>query len=183
MAALSVASASVVLSTAVVGCRLATHSSPVPRLARAAPFVPQPAFLGSGALQGGVSAQKVRATASRGRVRWSGAVAGMVEKLNAQQLEEAIQGRDKPLVVDFYATWCGPCLMLATELEKLAEEMQGKVRFVKVDTDEETDLASMLEIRGLPTLVFVGTDKSKPALRTEGLLPRETIREIIDKEL
>ena len=54
---------------------------------------------------------------------------------------------------------------------------------MKVDTDEERDLASSLEIQGLPTMVFLSTDPKKNALRTEGLLPADTIKEIIAKEL
>lgn len=54
-----------------------------------------------------------------------------------------------------------------------------KVRVVKVDTDAEPMLASQLQIQGLPTIVFVGLDKTKPAIRTEGLLPAETIKSIL----
>lgn len=106
-----------------------------------------------------------------------------MQKLNAEELEVAITERDRPLVIDFFATWCGPCLLLSNELEKVAEELGDGVRIVKVDTDEENEIASQLQIQGLPTMVFVSTDSSKPALRTEGLLPAETIKEIILNEL
>ena len=59
----------------------------------------------------------------------------------------------------------------------------GAASFVKVDTDEETDLATQLQIQGLPTLVFVSADQSKPALRTEGMLPAETVVSVIENEL
>lgn len=71
---------------------------------------------------------------------------------------------------------------MAQELEKVAEEMGDSVRIVKVDTDEEPDLSTQLQIQGLPTLVYVGVG-DKPALRTEGLLPAATIKEIITEEL
>jgi len=103
-----------------------------------------------------------------------------VEQLTAEELEVAIQERDRPLVIDFFATWCGPCVLLSSELEKVAETLGDKVRIVKVDTDAEPTLASQLQIQGLPTVVFVGLDKAKPALRTEGLLPAERIIDIID---
>ena len=74
-------------------------------------------------------------------------------------------------------------MLLAAELEKVAKQMEGKVRIVKVDTDEEADLATQLQIQGLPTLVFVSMDKTKPALRTEGMLPAETLINIIENEL
>lgn len=103
--------------------------------------------------------------------------------MNAEELEVAIQERDKPLIIDFYATWCGPCLLLAQELEKVNEELEDKVRIIKVDTDENPELSSQLQIAGLPTMVFVAVDKAKPALRTEGLLPAQTIKEIVLNEL
>ena len=73
--------------------------------------------------------------------------------------------------------------MLASELEKVKEELGDAVRIVKVDTDKEEELSSQLQIQGLPTLVFVGTDKTKPALRTEGMLPAEMVKNIIANEL
>ncbi|KAK9905834.1 hypothetical protein WJX75_007277 [Coccomyxa subellipsoidea] len=110
-------------------------------------------------------------------------VSGKVDKLSAEELEVVLQERTKPLIIDFYATWCGPCLLLAKELEQVAEELGDTVRIVKVDTDENPDVSSQLQIQGLPTMVFVGTDPNKPALRTEGLLPANVIKEIIENEL
>ena len=106
-----------------------------------------------------------------------------IEQLDAEQLEAALQTRDRPLVVDFFATWCGPCLLLAKELETVADELGGAVRIVKVDVDANAELAGALQIQGLPTLVFVGVDNDKPALRTEGLLPASAIKQIIEEEL
>ncbi len=65
----------------------------------------------------------------------------------------------------------------------MATEFGDAIRVVKVDTDKNPMLSSQLQIQGLPTMVFVSTDKSKPALRTEGLLPADVIKEIIEKEL
>ena len=61
---------------------------------------------------------------------------------------------ERPCVIDFYATWCGPCKMVAPILEKLAQEYDGKVDFYKVDTDKEQKLASILKIQYLPTVFF-----------------------------
>ncbi len=61
---------------------------------------------------------------------------------------------DKPCVVDFFATWCGPCKMISPILEKLAKEYDGKVDFYKVDTDKEPKLAMVLQIQYLPTVLF-----------------------------
>ncbi|KAK3232748.1 hypothetical protein CYMTET_56918 [Cymbomonas tetramitiformis] len=108
---------------------------------------------------------------------------GLVQQLTAEELEVAIAEREVPIIIDFFATWCGPCVLLAAELEKVAEELGDTVRIVKVDTDQEQALASQLQIQGLPTVVFVGMDNSKPALRTEGLLGAEVIKNIIEQEL
>ena len=68
---------------------------------------------------------------------------------------------NKPCVIDFYATWCGPCKMVAPILEKLAKEYDGKVDFYKVDTDKEQKLAMILKIEYLPT-VFFAKDNAQP---------------------
>jgi thioredoxin len=110
--------------------------------------------------------------------------AGLVEKMNAEQLEIAMADRSTPLVIDFYATWCGPCVLMSAELEKVQKELGAdKVRCIKVDTDEETELASQLAIEGLPTLVFVSKNAASPALRTEGMIPAETVINIIQQQL
>lgn len=62
---------------------------------------------------------------------------------------------DKPCVIDFYATWCGPCKMVAPIIEKLAKEYDGKVDFYKVDTDQNQKLAMILQIRNIPTVFFM----------------------------
>ena len=110
--------------------------------------------------------------------------AGLVEKMNAEQLEIAMADRSTPLVIDFYATWFGPCVLMSAELEKVQKELGAdKVRCIKVDTDEETELASQLAIEGLPTLVFVSKNAASPALRTEGMIPAETVINIIQQQL
>ncbi|MCO5614056.1 hypothetical protein L7F22_068337 [Adiantum nelumboides] len=107
-----------------------------------------------------------------------------VTKVTAQELDTILDGvRECPIVVDFYATWCGPCILLSQELDKLAAEYGEMVKFLKVDTDEEHELASELKIQGLPTLVFVSKDVGKNAIRTEGLLAADVIRNIIENEL
>jgi len=108
----------------------------------------------------------------------------LVEKLKSEDLDKLLESeRTTPLVVDFYATWCGPCILLAQQLEMLAVEYGPTVKFVKIDTDEEYELAQQLEIRGLPTMLFISPDSQKAAIRTEGLLPNESIKTIIETEL
>jgi thioredoxin len=67
---------------------------------------------------------------------------------------------DKPAIVDFYASWCGPCKMIAPILEELAAQYEGKIYIYKVDTEQERELAAVFNIRSIPTLLFVPMDGS-----------------------
>lgn len=79
---------------------------------------------------------------------------------------------DKPCIIDFYADWCQPCKMVAPILEELAEEYNGKLDVYKVDTEKETELASVFGIRSIPSLLFVPRD-GQPQMAM-GALPKET---------
>ena len=81
---------------------------------------------------------------------------------------------DKPALIDFYASWCGPCQMLAPTLEELSEEYAGKVDIYKVDVDDERDLADIFGIRSVPTLIFVPMTGSPK--RTMGALPKSQLK-------
>lgn len=76
-----------------------------------------------------------------------------------------------------------PSLLKDLVCMQVAADLGDAIRIVKVDTDQNPVLSSELQIQGLPTMVFVSPDKEKGALRTEGLLPADVIKEIIEKEL
>ena len=88
---------------------------------------------------------------------------------------------NKPCVIDFYATWCGPCKMVAPILEKLAQEYDGKVDFYKVDTDMEQKLAMILKIQYLPTVFFAkeGTQPEKSVGAKDEAFFREQINKLV----
>ena len=86
---------------------------------------------------------------------------------------------DKPCIVDFYATWCGPCKALAPVLEELAKEYDGKIYIYKVDVDKEEELAATFGIRSIPTLLWIPKD-GKPTV-TQGAMPKTELKKMIDE--
>ena len=88
---------------------------------------------------------------------------------------------DKPCIVDFYTTWCGPCKRLAPIMDELAKEYAGEIYIYKVDTDKEQELAAVFGIRSIPTLLFCPM-KENPQI-AQGALPKEQLKEAIDKVL
>lgn len=88
---------------------------------------------------------------------------------------------DKPAIVDFYATWCGPCKALAPVLEDLAKEYDGKIYVYKVDVDKEKDLAAAFNIRSIPTLLWI-PQSGKPTV-TQGALPKADLKKLIEGTL
>ncbi len=78
-----------------------------------------------------------------------------------------------PVVVDFYATWCGPCRQLAPTMDSLAEQYAGKIKFVKVNVDESPKLAQKFQVEGIPMLVFL--QHGKTAGTSVGLIAKEDL--------
>ena len=74
--------------------------------------------------------------------------------LTADNFEEEVIKSDIPVLVDFWATWCGPCRMIAPEVEKIAQEFDGKVKVGKVNVDEEAQLAINYKVASIPTLIL-----------------------------
>lgn len=77
---------------------------------------------------------------------------------------------DKPAIIDFYASWCSPCRMVAPIMEDLAEEYEGKIYVYKVDTDKEQELAQLFGIHSIPSILFIPMD-GKPVMK-QGAMPK-----------
>ena len=92
--------------------------------------------------------------------------------------EEWIYLGDKPAIIDFYASWCGPCKMVAPVLEELAAEYDGQIYVYKVNTEQEQELAALFNIRSIPSFLFIPmNDKPQMAM---GAMPKSSFKEAID---
>jgi thioredoxin 2 len=92
---------------------------------------------------------------------------------SAAEFDELVAGARVPVLVDFWATWCGPCRMVGPELEKLARERAGSVVVAKVDTDALPDVAGRFGIRSIPTMVLLR--EGREARRVAGAMPAKDI--------
>jgi thioredoxin 1 len=88
---------------------------------------------------------------------------------------------EKPVLVDFFADWCGPCKMLAPVLKQVKDQLGDKVRIVKIDVDQNSGIAAKYQVRGVPTLILF---KSGQAVwRQSGVVPANTITQAITPHL
>ena len=88
---------------------------------------------------------------------------------------------ERPAIIDFYATWCGPCKMLAPVLDEIAAEYEGRIDVYKVNVEEEEELAALFGIRGVPSILFVPMS-GKPRM-AQGALPKKTLDEAVNNIL
>ncbi len=101
-----------------------------------------------------------------------------VIKLTAENFEETVLKSSKPVLIDFFATWCGPCKMLSPVVDEVAEEVDDVV-FCKVDVDAESSLAEKFNIMSVPTLVLVENGEVENS--SVGFMPKEELLEFIGK--
>ena len=97
--------------------------------------------------------------------------------ITKDSFEKEVMSSEIPVVLDFWATWCGPCRMLAPVLDELAEKYDGKVRFGKVNVDDEPLLASRFGIASIPTLIFFKNGKIQK--QTVGYREQKELDEIL----
>jgi thioredoxin 1 len=98
-----------------------------------------------------------------------------VKAIAAADFEAEVTRAGQPVVVDFFATWCGPCTTLAPRLDRLAGEFGDRIKFVAVNVDQSPGLAAQYNVQDVPTLLFFGPD-GKLADASAGLLSAEALR-------
>ena len=103
-----------------------------------------------------------------------------MEQINKEKFDELLKG-DKPVVCDFFATWCGPCKMLAPVMEEVSKDFEDKAVFVKVDIDENMELSARYGIMSIPLVVIFENGEIKA--KSLGYTSREETREFLSNNL
>ena len=100
---------------------------------------------------------------------------------NVDNFTDEVLGSDQPVLVDFWAAWCGPCRMVAPTLDAIADEMDGKVRIAKVNVDENQELAVQYGVQGIPA--FAMFKDGEVVDRMVGAVPKAAFENFIEKNL
>ena len=104
-----------------------------------------------------------------------------IMEITDANFDQSVLKSDQPVMIDFWATWCGPCRAIAPIVEELAKEYQGKVKIGKMDVDSNSATPMRYGVRGIPTLlVFKGGQVKEQIV---GYVPKETIQKALDKHL
>ena len=101
--------------------------------------------------------------------------------LSDATFDEHVKGSDVPVLVDFWAEWCGPCKMIAPILEEIADEQAGKIQIAKLNVDDSSEVASRFEVRSIPTLILF--KDGEPQVRLIGAKPKGQLLEEISAYL
>ena len=101
----------------------------------------------------------------------------MITEITQQNFETEVLGADVPVLVDFWASWCGPCRMLSPVVDELAEQYNGKVKFGKINVDEQPRLAMNYGVESIPTLLLF--KNGKPVDKSIGVVPKSHIEQML----
>ncbi|GMU55052.1 MAG: hypothetical protein AMXMBFR33_41980 [Candidatus Xenobia bacterium] len=106
---------------------------------------------------------------------------GKVAHVSEANFQTEVLDSELPVLVDFGADWCGPCKMLEPIFEAVSESYQGKVKFVKLNTDENKNIAAKYGVRGIPVLIMF--HKGQPVDKKGGFMPDTELTRFIEKHL
>ena len=99
--------------------------------------------------------------------------------LTVENFENEVLKSDKPVLVDFWATWCGPCRMIAPIIEEIASDYAGKIKVGKINVDEQEELAVRYGISSIPTLLLF--KNGEVAKKTLGYMPKDAVVKFIEE--
>ena len=102
-----------------------------------------------------------------------------IEQVTDENFKERVINSELPVLIDFWAPWCGPCRMIAPMVEQLAAQYQGKLNVVKINTDEASDTASQYNISAIPTLIIIKDGEVME--QVIGVRSREELANLIEK--
>ncbi|HEY6736576.1 MAG TPA: thioredoxin [Candidatus Saccharimonadia bacterium] len=101
----------------------------------------------------------------------------MIKTVTSQSFKDDVLSSDQPVLVDFWASWCGPCIAMEPTIEAVAKEFDGKVTVAKLNVDENPDIANQFGVQGIPTMfVFKG---GQPVERIVGLTPKDKLVSVL----
>jgi thioredoxin 1 len=104
-----------------------------------------------------------------------------IATVNTQSFENDVLKSDQPVLVDFWAEWCGPCRMIAPVLDELADSMDGKVQIAKLNVDENQEIAVNYQVQSIPTLILF--KNGQIADRVMGAVPKAALEQFIERNL
>lgn len=105
----------------------------------------------------------------------------MAKVIKTNEFENLVENKEGVVVVDFFATWCGPCKMLSPVFSSLGEEMKFKTDFLKVDIDESENLARRFKVNTVPTVIIF--ENGQEMDRLIGFIPKENLKEKVESYL
>jgi thioredoxin len=98
-----------------------------------------------------------------------------------KSFNDLVNESDLPVLVDFWAEWCGPCRMVAPVIEQIAREYKGKLRVVKIDVDNKPEISAQYGVQSIPTIMMF--NRGKVVMRQTGALPYNALKQAIDKAM
>ncbi|MBD3273552.1 thioredoxin [Candidatus Dependentiae bacterium] len=101
--------------------------------------------------------------------------------ITSENFEKEIKNSDKPVILDVYATWCGPCQYMTPVFEELSKEMGEKYKFAKLNIDEERDIAVQYNVSSVPTFIFI--KNNEVVGREMGFMEKDTLKKKIEEIL